>query len=127
MKITRRTIKLVIGISLGIVFLIGAVGVHRFISHRRNEVKALKKIITRLEADSRVAEVLVTEVVEDRVSGKTLTTIKFLEYDTNDIPLKPQYFTFAGNIIQFQSLVIRFEDSFVRGGHSLKGRSAYLF
>ncbi len=92
-----------------------------------HENAVLKQIITRLEADSRAAEVLVTGVNYSEAEQKTYTTIKFLEYDSQGNPLAPQYFTFSGNIIQFQSLVIRFDDIYVRQGDRLKGRSAYLF
>ncbi|MFC1667100.1 hypothetical protein ACFL0P_04470 [Candidatus Omnitrophota bacterium] len=87
----------------------------------------MKEIVTRLEADSRIAEVLVTGVNYDERSKKTHTTIKFLEYDTNNTPLKPRYFTFSGNIIQFQSLVIRFDDIHIRKKDKFKEKSAYLF
>ncbi|MFC1674944.1 hypothetical protein ACFL1K_03565 [Candidatus Omnitrophota bacterium] len=91
------------------------------------EKQMLRKVIERLSADSRVAEVLVTEVRKDPATRKKLTTIKFLEYDTNNRPLEPKYFTFSDNLIQFQSLVIRFDDSYVKSGHRLKGKSAYIF
>lgn len=91
------------------------------------ENAVLKRIITRLEADSRVAEVLVTGVNYNEVDKKTYTTIKFLEYDSQGKPLEPKYFTFSGNIIQFQSLVVRFDDAFIRSGDRLKGKSVYLF
>ncbi len=87
----------------------------------------LKKVIERLTADSRVAEVIVTDTECDLKTKKTYTTIKFLEYDTRLNPLEPKYFTFSGNIIQFQSMVIRFDDFYVKKGHPLKGKSAYLF
>ncbi|UCG34699.1 MAG: hypothetical protein JSW17_04185 [Candidatus Omnitrophota bacterium] len=87
----------------------------------------LKKVISRLEADSRIAEVLVTDVRYNEKEKKTYTTIKFLEYDFKDEPLPPKHFTFSGNIIQFQSLVIRFDDIHVEDADQLKGRSAYLF
>ena len=92
-----------------------------------NENKVLKQVIERLEADSRIAEVLVTGVTFDEETKKLHTTIKFLEYDIDNNPLEPKYFTFAGNIIQFQSLVIRFDDMHVRTADALKGKSAYLF
>lgn len=101
--------------------------IYRFINRYANENKILKQVISRLEADSRIAEVLVTDVRRDKQSGKELTTIKFLEYDTKGNPAGPRYFTFPGNIIQFQSLVIRFDDSYVIRNDSLKGKSAYLF
>jgi hypothetical protein len=92
-----------------------------------HENAVLKQIITRLEADSRVAEVLVTGVNYNEIDQETYTTIKFLEYDSTGQPLEPKYFTFSGNIIQFQSLVVRFDDRFVRQADALKGKSAYLF
>ena len=87
----------------------------------------LEKIIQRLQADSRAAEVLVTGVNYDEAGHRNLTTIKFLEYDTQGRALEPKYFTFPGNIIQFQSLVVRFDDKFVMAGDRLRGSSAYLF
>lgn len=89
--------------------------------------RVLDQIIARLQGDSRIAEVLVTGVNFEEKSQQTFTTIKFLEYDSTGRPLEPKYFTFAGNIIQFQSLVIRFDDIYVRGGDKLRGKSAYLF
>lgn len=92
---------------------------------RENQI--LRDVIERLQADSRIAEALVSDVRYDEKSGRMLTTIKFLEYDTHNKPLDPRYFTFAGNIIQFQSLVIRFDDRYVRRRDKLRGRSIYLF
>jgi hypothetical protein len=94
-----------------------------FNSYRQKQV--LLKIIERLSADSRVAEVMVTDV--DPQLQKTYTTIKFVEYDTNLNPLPAKYFTFSGNIIQFQSMVIRFDDLYVKRGDLLRGKSAYIF
>src|SRR3989338_5353128 len=114
--------KLKILIPAGIIIVIAFYFTNVF-----RENKALKKIIERLAADSRVAEVMVTEVKPDPKTKKTYTTIKFLEYSAKLKPLKPKYFTFSGNVIQFQSMVIRFDDFYVKKGHSLKGKSAYLF
>ena len=86
-----------------------------------------KKILSNLNAESRIAEVLVTGSRLDEITGDFITTIKFLEFDVNDQPLRPKYFTFHGNKIQFQSLVIRFKDDYVEQGHRLKGKSIYLF
>lgn len=98
-----------------------------YITKTLRENQMLRKIIERLTAESRVAEVIVTDVKSDRKAKKTYTTIKFLEYDTKLKPLEPKYFTFSGNTIQFQSMVIRFDDFYVKKGHPLKGKSAYLF
>ena len=91
------------------------------------EHRMLREIVKRLSADSRIAEVLVTKVQSDPERGRIYTTIKFLEYDTKQRPLEPRYFTFSSNIIQFQSLVIRFDDFYVQRAHPLKGKSAYIF
>lgn len=91
------------------------------------ENRILRKVVERLSADSRIAEVLVTKSEFDEASRKIRTTIKFLEYDAKGNPLPPRHFTFQGNIIQFQALVIRFEDRFVKAGDELRGKSAYLF
>lgn len=89
--------------------------------------RVLNEIIGRLQAESRIAEVLVTGVNFDEKSKQTFTTIKFLEYTSSGKPIEPKYFTFSGNIIQFQSLVIRFDDIYIRNGDKLRGKSAYLF
>ncbi len=112
-----------------ILLLCGAIGyqAYQIAAQIIYENAILKKIITRLEADSRVAEVLVTGVNYNEIDQRTYTTIKFLEYDSRGNPLEPKYFNFSGNIIQFQSLVVRFDDDFVRRGDRMKGRSVYLF
>jgi hypothetical protein len=113
-------------IVLGVVAIGGYLGYDLFLRYK-HENRVLKQIIERLQADSRAAEVLVTSVRYDENKQKTYTTIKFLEYDSKGGPLAPKYFTFAGNIIQFQSLVVRFDDIHVRRADALKGKSAYLF
>ncbi|MBM3250453.1 MAG: hypothetical protein FJZ09_06435 [Candidatus Omnitrophica bacterium] len=98
-----------------------------FILSRHFANQRLEKAIERLSADSRIAEILVTQVKTDPKTRKARTTIKFLEYDTRQRPLAPRYFAFSGNTIQLQSLVMRFDDFYVKKGHPLKGRSAYIF
>ncbi|MFA7677159.1 MAG: hypothetical protein WCY34_03215 [Candidatus Omnitrophota bacterium] len=92
-----------------------------------NENRILKEMVLALEADSRIAEVLVSSLKYDEETKRTLTTIKFLEYDKNNNPLESKYFTFPGNIIQFQSLVVRFDDVHIKRKDSLRGKSAYIF
>lgn len=86
-----------------------------------------KQIISRLLADSRVAEVLVSSVNFDERTRRIYTTVKFLEYDSRGKALEAKYFTFPGRILQFQSLVVRFDDRYVTMGSRLKGKSAYIF
>jgi hypothetical protein len=98
-----------------------------FVYRRIHQEELLKQIIGRLQAETRVAEVLVSGVNFNPDLQKNFTTIKFLEYDAKGQALAPKYFTFPGNIIQFQSLVVRFDDKFVMAGDRLRGKSAYLF
>jgi len=114
-------------ILLGFIVLIGFYFGYDLFLRYKLENAVLKKIIANLEADSRVAEVLVTGVNYDEKNEKTYTTIKFLEYDNKGRALDPRYYTFSGNIIQFQTLVVRFEDIHVRRADALKGKSAYIF
>ena len=91
------------------------------------EFLLFRQILHNLKAESRIAEVLVTESSLDETTRKYTTTIKFLEYDVKGKPLKPRYFTFKGNLIQFQTLVVRFDDKYIEEGHRMKGKSIYLF
>lgn len=91
------------------------------------EARVLRQMVQRLQADSRVAEVLVSDVQFNPITEKHMTTIKFLEYNSQGEPMLPKYFTFQGNIIQFQSLVVRFDDVHITTANPLRGKSAYLF
>lgn len=116
-------------IQIILIFMLAALGTKGvlFFYDSFQETVVLKKIIKRLEADSRIAEVLVTDVFYDQKTKRQMTTIKFLEFDTQGFPLAPKYFTFSGNIIQFQTLVVRFSDAFVKAADQLRGKSSYLF
>lgn len=117
-------------LKLAVVFtMVFALGFfsYEYVAKVLYENKILKEIVGRLSADSRAAEVLVTGVNYDEKTGKTNTTIKFLEYGVEGNPLEPRYFTFSGNIIQFQSLVVRFDDKYIKKGYKMKGKSLYLF
>ncbi len=111
---------------LGLLVFLGY-QVYLFYDHFVLQNKILKQMISRLEADSRIAQVFVTDVAFNPLTNQHLTTIKFLEYDTQDKPLPAKYFTFAGNVIQFQSLVARFDDKYIKAADALRGKSVYLF
>lgn len=108
-------------IALAILFFL-FVGFFKF-----REYMTFRRIIENLKAESRIAEVLVTDSSLDEFTRKYTTTIKFLEYDVRGKALKPKYFTFKGNLIQFQTLVVRFDDKYVEEGHRMRGKSVYLF
>lgn len=109
-------------------WVIIAVTVIAFVGFMKfREFMEFRRILAAFKADSRIAEVLVTESRLDEVSRRFITTIKFLEYAVDRRPIVPKYFTFHGNQIQFQSLVVRFDDRYIERGHRMKGKSVYLF
>ena len=114
--------KLRRGILLVFAFVVFVLGFKFF-----SEFITFKKIIHNLKAESRLAEVLVVESSLDEYTRKYTTMIKFLEYDVHGQPLKPKFFTFKGNLIQFQTLVVRFDDKYIEQGHRMKGKSIVLF
>ncbi len=125
-KIRNFFTFVLIPVLIGLI-VFGGYSLYQYYYRYQQENKVLREIINRLEADTRIADALVTEVVYDPILTEHKTTIKFLEYDTKGNPMKPKYFTFFGNVIQFQSLVVRFEDFHIRNGDALKDKSAYLF
>jgi hypothetical protein len=94
---------------------------------RDTDIEVLQQIIARLQAETRKAEVLVTDVAVDPQTGQQLTTIKFMEYDVEGRPLPAKYFTLPGNIIQFQSLVVRFNDIHLEHDEAFRNQSAAVF
>ncbi len=119
--------KKIFNLILAALFLIGTVVLVIGVYEWREEKRVLKEVIARLKADTRRAEVLVTKSEYDETTKKIKTTIKFLEYDTAGKSLAPKYFTFDGNILQFQSFVIRFNDKLIEKGDALRGKSVALF
>ncbi len=126
-KVIMKIMKKILFIIVVIILIFLGVYLYYFINRYIAENRLLKEVISRLEADSRIAEVLVTGVQFDEKTHKTYTTIKFLEFDSIGNPLEPRYFTFSGNILQFQSLVIRFDDIHIRRKDLMRDKSAYIF
>lgn len=117
----------ILNLLIAFIVTLGLVSAGLWIYRWLEEARVLRKAVERLSADSRIAEVLVTKSEFKEKTKKIETTIKFLEYDAKENPLPPKYFTFNGNLIQFQSLVIRFNDDLVKAGDKLRGKSVYLF
>lgn len=118
-QIQKTLRNIVTFVVLLILFILG----YKFFT----EYLTFKNIVKNLKAETRVAEALVMESSIDELSRQYTTVIKFLEYDVNGKPLKAKYFTFKGNLIQFQTLVVRFDDRYIEEGHRMKGKSIHLF
>lgn len=118
-KFVQKTIR---NFILVVILFFVFIGYFKF-----REFLLFRSIIHNLKAESRIAEVLVTDSSLDEYTRKYTTTIKFLEYDVKGKPMKAKFFTFKGNLIQFQTLVVRFDDKFIEEGHRMKGKSIFLF
>ena len=64
----KRIKSIIIIIIIGLIACGGYEGYRRYYQYRHENV-VLKKIINRLEADTRAAEILVTEVKDDKRTG----------------------------------------------------------
>jgi hypothetical protein len=72
-------------------------------------ISNLKAIVSELTKDIRIAEVYVI----DQGGDPLLTTFRFAEVDENGDPINsPREITISGDIAYFDSLVIKFEDSY---------------
>src|ERR1051325_5529139 len=92
----------------------------------KEEKQKLEEFITRLTAQTRVGEIVVTDQVKkgDQVES---TTLLFAEYSRDGKQLAPRFFTIKGNVVHIDSLVIKFDNRFVEEGDGLRGHSLVLF
>lgn len=115
--------RFIVGFLIIVVGAVIAFGIWRLMF----EKAMLNRIIDRLTQETRRAQILVTGVQYDEATKVNFTTIKFVEYDSFNRPLDPMYFTFRGSVLQIQSLVVRFDDQWVKWGDRLRGKSVALF
>lgn len=102
---------------------------HTATQRQLEEVKArneqLKEIVTRLGAEKRVADVLVTQQTQS--DGKLRTTLLFVEESRSGTSLPPRSFTIDGKMVHIDAMVIKFDRHFVEEGDPLRGHSIALF
>lgn len=92
----------------------------------RERIRVLQEVVSRLNAEYRVAQVLVRDQKLDE-SGQVVTTVEFRELDRDSRPLPPVTATLVGSESYFEALVIRFQNEYVEKGDALRGRSVILF
>jgi hypothetical protein len=85
----------------------------------------LQQIVTRLNDERRVAQLLVTD--QKVVDGQTRTTLLFVEYARNDEPLPPREFTIMGAEAHLDALVVKFDHYLVENNDALRNHSLALF
>lgn len=110
-------------LSLCVLGMVGAGGWWFYQYQQESEV--LRKIVTRLTAEERVADVWVDDYVPGENGRSKKIRLKVLEYASDGRPLTPVYCDFSLNdVIHFEALVIRLNDDLIMQG---KGKSVYLF
>jgi cell division protein FtsB len=86
----------------------------------------LARIVERLNAEQRVAKVLVLDQKRN-YAGVVKTTLLWVEYAHDGSTLPPRQFVITGNEAHFDAEVIKFEHDFVEKDDPLKGKSIALF
>jgi hypothetical protein len=92
----------------------------------REQVRQLQEVVTRLNAEYRVAQIIVHDQTVD-AEGRTLTTLEFREVSRDNELLPPISATLVGTEVYFESLVIKFQNQYVEQGDALRGKSIILF
>jgi hypothetical protein len=92
---------------------------------QKNEL--LRNLVTRIETDKRVAQVIVTD--QRVVDGKTETTLLFSEYKrgTSSELLPSKRFVLEGTGAHIDAYVIQFEGKYVEANDPLRGHGVALF
>jgi hypothetical protein len=92
------------------------------------EKAQLQQVVTRLTAERRVAEIVVTDRRVDPSDGLTpLTTLLFVETTRDGAQLPPRSFTVRGEQVHIDGLVIEFPANAVQQADPLRGHSIILF
>jgi len=106
--------------------LLGALGAGGWWFYQgRREVQVLRRMVERLTAEQRVAEVWVEEHQCDAQGRPVKVRLKVLEFGTDGKPLEPVFCEFSVNdVIHFEAMVIRLNDELIMEG---EGKSVYFF
>src|SRR5688572_29042577 len=126
----RTTLKLVL---LTVLVLAGTVSLYKFarnsvsvqLDEQKKKTKQLEEIVAHLQAERRLADMIVTE--QCTVNGVPQTTLLFVEYGQDGAPLPAKRFTIEGTHAHIDAMVIKFDGSYVRERDPLRGQSIALF
>jgi hypothetical protein len=99
------------------------------IKKRDARIQELEAALRLLKVDHRVARIEVLAQESDPADPtRTLTTVRFTELDQDGEPIGPALeATLAGKLVYVESLVIKFDDSYVEKGDALRGSSICFF
>jgi hypothetical protein len=127
----RSAIKL---LMLSVMVIAGVVGLYRYernsclvtqLEQEKQKSKKLEEVVTHLQAQDRVADVIVTD--QHEVNGVLQTTLLFVEYAKDGSPLPAKRFTFEGKTAHLDAMVVNFDGHYVADRDPLRGKSIALF
>jgi len=95
------------------------------LERERERTAELRQIVHRLEAERRVADVIVTD--RQTIDGALRTTLLFVEYARDGTPLPAKRFVIEGNTAHIDAMVVKFDGKFVEENDPLRGHSVALF
>ena len=117
---------LLLGASAG-VYLYQHNAVERQLAAEKQKNEQLKLIVTRLSAERRVADIVVSEQGLVPGTGTLRTTLLFVEYDHAGEALPARKFAIDGKIGHIDAMVVKFAGKFVQDNDPLRGHSIALF
>lgn len=124
-KILSLTFLLIIA-SAGVLYYQHTTSVSRQIDKLQDEKRQLEQVVTHLQDQKRVADVLVSRQGKN-ADGILDTTLLFVEYDKSGQALPAKSFSVLGDYVHIDAMVIKFEDEAVRKNDPLRGHSIALF
>ena len=98
----------------------------KVIQDQQRQIETLENVATRLQLESRVADLFVTRQGKND-AGQLTTDLLFVEIGRDGEPLPPKRFTLLGDTGYVEAKLVKFDRSFVREGDPLRGRSIALF
>src|SRR5688500_12110552 len=122
----RTVLKLVF---LAVLVIAGAAVLYKYeqrqsvqvqLEQEKQKTQKLQEIVTHLQTEQRVADVIVTDQRE--INGVVQTTLLFVEYAKDGKPLPAKRFTYEGKQAHVDALAIVFEGQYLKDRDPLRGR-----
>lgn len=87
----------------------------------------LQQVVTRLQAERRVAKLFILSQEKDAAGTVLNTTLDFQEMERDGTALPSRRLTVQGDIVYVDALVVRFGNEYVERNDLLRGHSLHLF
>jgi len=94
---------------------------------RLKEIQRLQQVVTRMQGERRIAEVVVVHQEKDPATQRLKTMYRFSEVTPDGESLAAREYTIEGDVAYFDALVVKFDHKYVELGDALRGKSLHLF